>query len=362
MQAGVQPGVESGAGARAGLGGDVAPPGALHSDTGHSDTGHSDAGQPGSAPSLTVEEAGETVVETLRSILEQFVAHLPLLAAGLLILVVTALVGAVGRRASERAMRDVEVRGSLKQLIARFVVIAVWALGLLLAAMVTFPGLTPARALTALGVGSIAIGLAFKDIFENFFAGVLILWRFPFENGDFISCNGITGRVVDVTVRNTVLRTVTGELVVIPNADLYKNPVDVLTDRPRRRQAVMCGVAYGEEVGEAREVIRGALKACETVSQESPIEVFAHGFGSSSVDFEVAWWSGATPVEQRRSRDEVVDAIKTSLDAAGIEIPFPYRTLTFKQPLVLDDGRGAGGGGDGGGSSSDGASARGGAS
>ncbi|MEM7681795.1 MAG: mechanosensitive ion channel family protein [Planctomycetota bacterium] len=278
----------------------------------------------------TFDRALHTVLGTLSEVLAGFLRHLPLLVAAGVVLVATAGLSLLVRRLVRRLLRGVKLRPSLKDLAVRFASVGAWAGGLLMAAMVAFPGLTPARALTALGLGSLAIGLAFKDIFENFFAGVLILWRFPFENGDFISCAGVTGRVVDVTVRNTVLRTVSGELVVMPNVDLYKNPVDVLTHRPYRRAMIACGVAYGEDVGAARKVIHNAVSACPTVQVGRGVEVFAGAFGESSIDFEVAWWAGSTPLDQRTSRDEVVEAIKQALDNAGIEIPFPYRTLTFK--------------------------------
>jgi len=279
---------------------------------------------------LTLDDAGETVMDTIAGIVESFLAQLPLIVAGILILVLTVVVAWVARRVTERLLRDVKLRASLKELISRFVVITFWTMGLMVSAMVMFPGLTPTKALTALGIGSVAVGLAFKDIFENFFAGVLILWRFPFENGDFIECNGQMGRVEDVTVRNTMIRTVHGELVVIPNATIYKNSVEVLTSRRKRRMDVIVGVAYGEDVAESRGVIAKAVESCKSVSEDHEIEVYACEFASSSINFEVTWWTGPTPKEQRASRDEVIEAIKSALDSAGIEIPFPYRTLTFK--------------------------------
>jgi small conductance mechanosensitive channel len=291
---------------------------------------------------LSVEHASETISETLAGIWEAFLGHVPLIIAGLVVLVATGIVAFAVRHAVRAPLGRTRMRGSLKELIERLIAIAVWGVGLLLAAMVVFPGVEPADAIAALGVGSIAIGLAFRDIFENFFAGVLILWRFPFENGDYISCEGHEGRVVRVTVRNTVIETVEGVLVVLPNSTIYKNAVDVLTHRRDRRVTVMAGVAYGEDVGEARGVIRRAVEACETVREHRPVEIFAHGFGASSIDFEVTWWTGPTPLEIRRSRDEVVEAVKRGLDEAGIEIPFPYRTLTFKggSPLVVERGEG----------------------
>ncbi len=284
---------------------------------------------------VSLEEASSTILESLREIWSQFLGHVPLIAAGIVVLIVTALAAVVLKRVARRVLRDAAIRRSLKDLAERFLAVAIWVLGLLLTAMVVFPGLDPADALAALGIGSVAIGLAFKDIFENFFAGVLILWNFPFENGDFIECNGHEGRVVDVTIRNTMIRTVQGELVVLPNATIYKSAVEVLTYEKVRRITVICGVAYGEDVGEARGVIRSAVESCPTVAQgdETPIQIFAQEFADSSINFEVTWWCGATPLERRRSRDEVVEAVKSALDRAGIEIPFPYRTLTFKEPL-----------------------------
>jgi len=65
------------------------------------------------------------------------------------------------------------------------------------------------------------------------------------------------------------------------------------------------------------------------------LKIFPRAFGPSSIDIEVAWWTDSTPLAVRRSRGEVITAIKAALDDAGIEIPFPYRTLTFKETLQV---------------------------
>ena len=201
------------------------------------------------------------------------------------------------------------------------------------AAVIVFPDFTPAKLLTVIGLGSIAIGFAFKDIFENFLAGILILFREPFQIKDFIECEGMEGFVEDINIRDTNIRRVDGQRIVIPNAMLFKNPVKVRTDLDRRRVTVMCGVAYGEDVDEARQVIYEAVDKLDSVDSDKKVQIFAQAFGASSIDFEVTWWTGSSPLEIRQSRDEVVASVKRALDDAGIEIPFPYRTLTFKEPL-----------------------------
>lgn len=291
------------------------------------------ASQAAAAPE-TVDEVLNTIGNTLLGVWADFVGQLPFLAIGLLIVVVTWGLAFLARRSSRRLVGR-RARDSFARVVERLVTIGVWGLGLLLAAMVVFPGVSPARAIGGLGLLSVAVGFAFKDTFENFFAGMLMLWRYPFESGDFIECGDILGRVEQINVRMTTIRKVSGELLLVPNAHLFQNPTQVLTDRATRRASIITGVAYGENLATALDVITACLEDCETVARSPAPQVFAHGFGSSSMDIEVAWWCEATPLGLRRSRSEVVVAIKAALDAAGIEIPFPYRTLTFKQPLAL---------------------------
>ncbi|NND92107.1 MAG: mechanosensitive ion channel family protein [Granulosicoccus sp.] len=267
--------------------------------------------------------------------LRSFVEHLPFLAGGMVTLVLTwglaNLISAFGTR----VLGHWHKRESVKELIVRLLSIIIWVLGLLLTAIVLFPGLTPSKALGGLGLVSIAVGLAFKDIFENFFAGILILWRFPFERGDFIECEGLVGKVEKVMVRMSYIRETNGQLTVVPNSFLFKNPVTVLTSQPSRRVMLTTGVAYDVDVSDAVRIISQAVEACETLSPDKPVQVFPKAFGSSSIDIEIAWWTESTPLAVRRSTGEVVTAIKKALDEAGIEIPFPYRTLTFKEPLTV---------------------------
>lgn len=289
----------------------------------------------GDTSSFDLQKSSTHITSSLQTLWRDFLERLPLMVVGLFMLVITWGVDHVAAIVIRRSARQAKLRTSLQDLLVQLSTFVVWVIGLMVAAVVVFPGMTPAKLLTVLGLGSVALGFAFKDIFENFFAGILILWRFPFDKGDFIECDGICGKVEDVTIRMTVIRQVDGQLVVVPNAALFKNPVNVLTSEELRRTAIICGVAYGEDIDQCRDVIEVAVKDCPTVAKSKPVEVFAQEFASSAVNFEVTWWTGSTPLELRRSRDEVVARVKRSLDEAGIEIPFPYRTLTFKQPLEL---------------------------
>ncbi|MFP7570231.1 mechanosensitive ion channel family protein [Marivita sp. S2033] len=273
--------------------------------------------------------------DQIETLARDAIALLPNLIAALFILLITALVAYGLTRLVRGILKRSKRRPSLVSAVGTLVRLLVWAFGVMIALTVLFPNLTPTKLLAGLGIGSIAVGLAFKDVFENFLAGFLILLRKPMRIGDDIECNDLSGRVEQITIRDTFLRKRSGELLLVPNSFIYKNPVCVLTDTPLRRIKVVVGVAYGEDVDAAREVITDAVTALETVSDEKPVQVFATTFNSSSIDFDVRWWTTSTPLGEHRSRDEVVAAIKRALDDAGIEIPFPYRTLTFNEPLSL---------------------------
>lgn len=270
------------------------------------------------------------------------VALIPNLIAGAVVLLVTWLVANLAARLFAKMLRRSHTRPSLVTAAVTLSRSVIWLLGLLITATIIFPNLTPASLLTGLGIGSLAVGLAFRDIFENFLAGILILIREPMKIGDDIQCEGISGRVEQITIRDTYIRKRSGELVLLPNSFIFKNPIEVLTDRPKRRIELIVGVAYGEDVDAARQVIRDAFVDLKTVDKAQEIEVLAREFNSSSIDFVVRWWTGSTPIDEHRSRDEVVAAIKAALDRAGIEIPFPYRTLTFKEPLRIERNGGDG--------------------
>lgn len=256
---------------------------------------------------------------------------LPQLFISLVILFITYALAKLAKHIAKSVLKKTRLRQSLANLLVLFSSLAIWLVGLMISAIIAFPDLTPTKMLAGLGIGSVAIGFAFKDIFENFLAGIIILIRREMRINDFVACEGYEGTVEAILVRETHIRKTDGELVILPNSMLFKNPLTIRTDLEERRTTIICGVGYGENVDEARSVIKQAVTACKTVITDTrPVQIFANEFADSSINFEVTWWTGSRPLDIRQSRDEVIASIKAALDKAGIEIPFPYRTLTFK--------------------------------
>ena len=275
------------------------------------------------------------LMEQVNAMTEGFIKTLPMMGIAVIVLILTWIVSKIIRMMMSKVLDRSHLRPSLKTLILTLTKLGVWIVGGLIALAIIFPSLTPAKLLAALGLGSIAIGFAFQDVFENFLAGVMIMLRKPMRIGDFIECEGFEGKIEEIHIRESFIRQTDGQLVLVPNSYLFKNPVYVRTHLKERRFTLVCGVGYGEDVAEAKSVIEKSLQGLSTINYDKPVEVYASEFNSSSVDFTIRWWSGSKPVDMYKSRDEVIIAIKKALDDADIEIPFPYRTLTFSETLNL---------------------------
>jgi len=276
-----------------------------------------------------------TLRDQLQGMATGFVAALPSIAIALFVILLTWIVARFATRFSDMLVDKTDIRPSLKNLIDTMVKLAIWVIGLFIAAVVVMPDLTPASLLAGLGIGAVAIGFAFQDIFENFLAGVLIMVREKMRIGDIIECEGITGKVEHISLRESHVRKLSGELTVVPNSILFKNPVEIFTDVEQRRHEVVVGVSYDTNLDHAADVIRRAVEGIDEVLASKGVDIFAQEFNSSSVDFLVRWWAGSSPRSGWESKDKVVRAIKASLDEAGIEIPFPYVTHTFKETVPV---------------------------
>jgi small conductance mechanosensitive channel len=278
-----------------------------------------------------------TLRTQVNAMVEGFVALLPNLAIALFVIIVTWLVAKSAVGIAARLTGKSSLRENLRNLVATVVKVAIWIVGLLIAAAVAIPDFTPGGMIAGLGIGALAIGFAFQDIFENFLAGVLIMLRDKMDIGDVIEVDGVLGKVEHITLRETHVRQLSNELTIMPNAMLFKNKVKILNDAPIRRDEIMVGVSYDSDLDQSMDAIRKAFDGIDGLAEDKPIGIFAREFGSSSIDFLVQWWSeSSAPRDMRDVRTAMIKAIKRELDVAGIEIPFPYVTHTFKEPAQVE--------------------------
>ena len=175
--------------------------------------------------------------------------------------------------------------------------------------------------LAGLGFFSLAVGFAFKDILENTLSGVLMLFRQPFASGDQIEVQGYAGTVQAITIRETRIKTYDGQLILIPNSDVYKNVIRVQTHFPQRRLEFVVGIAYENDATEACRVVEAALGDVEAVADRPAPEAWITQLGVSTVDIEVRFWAPPEQHEARQVLHRAIVAVKEALDRAGVEMP-----------------------------------------
>ncbi len=202
-------------------------------------------------------------------------------------------------------------------------------MGFMIAMVVAIPGFTPAQLLSTLGLGSLAIGFAFKDIVQNLLSGMIILISEPFRIGDQIMTDKHEGIVEDIQIRATYLRTYDGRRIVIPNSQLFTNAVTVNTAYPNRRVQVNVAVPC-QDRARAKAVILNAVKSCNSVAKDHPITIVLTELTDGANppnglnNLMVRWWiQTSTQVDVIGSTDEVLDAIQTALSGVGINLPCP---------------------------------------
>ena len=279
-----------------------------------------------------------TVMEVLGAALEDlvtgFLVRVPLLVLAAIVLILALLVIRILMRLIDRGLDRERVDFAVQRLISNLLRVGLVTGAVLLA--LSIGGVQVGAALAAIGLVGLALAFALQNILENFFAGMLILIRKPFGRGDQIETNGFMGTVVDVDLRVTRLRVFDGELVLVPNADVFTHPIVNLTQLGPRRTRVLVGIDYRDDHDAAVEVLREAVAAAPGVLSDPAPEVLVIELADSSVDFEVAYWSAPDMRSIRVTRDEVLRSCKRAVEAAGMTIPWPIRTLaTEAHPLQV---------------------------
>ena len=277
------------------------------------------------------------VTEAVTELAGDLLARLPLIVLAILVLILLLLLVRLVVGGVKRGMKRAEVDFTVRRLVANLLRLVLIALVLVLA--LSIAGVEVGAVLAGLGLIGLGLALALQKILENFIAGILILMRKPFSRGEIVVTNGFEGFVEDIDLRATVLRLYDGTLTLIPNADVFTEPLTNLTRRGNRRGAVQVGIDYRDDHEAAREVLRAAVTSVDEVLEDPPPAVLLTALGDSSVDFEVRFWLHAEDSVLPFVEDQVLSACKIAIEAAGMTIPWPIRTLAAdKHPLQVVDG------------------------
>jgi small-conductance mechanosensitive channel len=258
-----------------------------------------------------------------------------------LALVVFAFFYLVARWVKALVERAVEVGGlspSASLVLGRLARWLTIGVGLLVAFNIAMPGFTAGQLIQLLGIGGVAIGFAFRDILQNFLAGILLLLTEPFKLDDQIIVDDFEGTVETIETRATTIQTYDGRRVVIPNADLFTQSVTVNTAFDVRRSEYSVGIGYGDDIGQAMVLMLDAIKDIEGVSEEPAPDVLVVELGDFSVSIRARWWTDSRRANALAVQSKAIAAIKGTLLENGIDLPLPTQQVLFHDQTEETDG------------------------
>jgi small-conductance mechanosensitive channel len=280
----------------------------------------------------------DTIWNSMFGLFNSFLSRLPYIVVAVIVfsvfLVIARIVSSVINAAGERTRLDV----TLAELLGRLASFLISILGIFVAAVIIFPAFKPGDLIAGLGITSVAIGFAFKDVLQNFFAGILILWRKPFIVGDQIKFREFEGAIEEINVRSTRIKTFDGERAVIPNGDIYANAVLVKTAYEKRRVKFVVGIGYLDDIETGRETIRKVLDGTQGVLPDPGPWIYVSELAASSVNFIVYFWVESNQANVLKVSDKVATGIKYALDEAGIDMPYPHSVVLFHDATGTRDG------------------------
>ncbi|MCK7597154.1 mechanosensitive ion channel family protein [Microbulbifer sp. CAU 1566] len=285
----------------------------------------------------TINADYSTAIDQVDRWVDGAITLIPNFTVALVVLLVFFILGSLARFLIRRQLNRRQ-RSNLGDMLGGLVKWSLILLGFLLAATIVMPSLKPGDLIAGLGVGSVAIGFAFKDILQNWLAGLLILIRQPFEVGDQIKVADYEGTVCRIETRATMIDTYDGQRVVIPNSDIYTNAILVKTAHATRRTDYDIGIGYSDDIEEACTVICKALNQVEGVLSEPAPEALPWELAASWVSIRARWWTHAKQSDVTHVRARVIHAIKIALDDAGIDMPFETQVHLFHDQTDESDG------------------------
>ena len=281
---------------------------------------------------LSFDHAVQLVTTKITSWIEQVVILLPNIIVSVFILMAAlaaaVIAGKLTRRVLQRFLKNISLVNFLA-ILSRFAVIL---LGVTIILNVMQLESAVISLLTGVGIIGIALGFAFQDMASNFISGIALVFKDerPFKVGDIVETNQRLGIVEEINLRATTIRTFAGQLVFIPNRQIFQEPVINYTLSRTRRIDLAVGISYGEDLEQVRDVTLEAVREVPQRDRSTEVELYYNEFGDSSINFRVFFWiTFRNQMQYLAACSEAIMRIKAAYNANGITIPFPIRTLDF---------------------------------
>ena len=283
---------------------------------------------------LQVETDVETRVKPALVRVKQYLANtllkLPIIGVALAVIVLFWMISRFVTR-WELPYQKLGLNRLLRNLIRQFLRKGIFLIGVLIAFDILDLTALAGAVLGTAGVIGLAIGFAFKDIVENYLAGLLLSIRRPFGLNDLVLIESHQGRVIRLTSSELILMTLDGNHVRIPNATVFKSFIYNYSINPRRRFDFGVGVGVNEDLVDVQEVGCGVLRKMEGVMAEPAPFMITEDLGDFNVLIRFFGWVDQRTADFAKVRGEAIRRVKLALDEAGVDMPEPVQTIRLQR-------------------------------
>lgn len=255
----------------------------------------------------------------------------------LFVAILIVFIGKMLSRLVSKGVAKVLGHKNVDQTVISFVESLVYGLAFTLTLIVAIShlGFNTSSLVAILGAAGLAIGLALQGSLSNFASGVLLISFRPFKAGDFVEVSGVAGIVEEVLIFSTKLRTGDNKTVIIPNGAITGGTITNYSTKPTRRIDLVIGVSYDANLAQTRQILADVVAKDERILKDQDVTIGVSELADSSVNLVVRPWV--------KSGDywpvyfDLLENIKTALDEAGIEIPYPHMSVQVNHESTNED-------------------------
>ncbi len=279
---------------------------------------------------FSIEESVGNLWGKLDGWLDAIILKLPNFIMAILVMVLFYFLARGIRKLLRRTILKKIGQVSIQEIIAKVIFVVVLLIGFFIALGVLDLDKVLTSILAGAGVVGLAIGLALQGTLSNTFGGLILSFMPQLKINDFITADGISGFVTEISLRNIILRKPDNNVVVIPNSKFIDGSFTNYSLNKRARIFVNCGVGYESDLQMVEDLTVKIIKNQFEQVDDEEVEFFFTEFGDSSINFMVRFWTDCINVKQEHAaRHKAIKLIKQHFDERDINIPFPIRTLDF---------------------------------
>lgn len=273
--------------------------------------------------------------QVLDDLVRGFVRLLPLIVVAMVVIAISWIFARLTVHLMRRRLMDRSLSPLLREVMSRAGGILVMLAGLYL--VLRIAGLTQLAFTVVGGTGlvGLALGIAFRDITENFLASLFLSLQQPFREGDLVEVASVTGYVQRLTSRTTVLTTLDGNQVQVPNSTVFKSTLRNFTSNPNRRDDFIVGIGYDDAISFAQEVALKVLADHPAILKEPEPLVLVDNLGPSTVNLRVYFWLDGEQHSWVKVKSSVIRLVKRAFQDAEISLPDEARELIFPQGVPV---------------------------